>query len=120
MEERRQTTLLDIHSGRSTKSSMPLLFVTAHTILSAPGSAVSCGRLNSSALRILTLLRNRLKDSNKESLALTMRCMRPWINDNSNHNQADVDFNDSSFTNDDAHAERDRTDESAEENPSSI
>ena len=59
-------------------SRMPLLYVAAYEILAGPGSSVSCKRLNSAALRVITLLRNRLKDGNKENLLLVLRVSPKW------------------------------------------
>lgn len=60
------------------KDEIPLLYVAAHAILAGSGLSVSCERLNSATLRVITLLRNRLKDENKESLLLAMRAATNW------------------------------------------
>ena len=86
----------------SNRSNLPLLYVSAHAILLGPGSSISCERLNSAALLLITVLRNRLKDNNKENLLLAKRAAREWDFDSEELIADLADSNDISFfTNDD-------------------
>ena len=74
----------------SNKRQHPLLFIVAHQILLAPGHSMSCERLNSAAVRVFTVLRNRLGNKSLENLLLALRLLRKRLLDATDEQIADI------------------------------